>query len=70
MTKLTDEEFVKALKLSSICTKKHWQFEIDKKIANLIRTAEDKSKMIDKIQRIIETDNGQEVLQLLDKINL
>ena len=66
MQQLTDEQFVRALQLSTISTKKGWQFSTEIRIASIIAKAPNKEEVISKIEKLINTDNEQD---FLDKIN-
>ena len=66
MQQLTDEQFVRALQLSTISTKKGWQFSTEIRIASIIAKASNKEEVISKIEKLINTNNEQD---FLDKIN-
>ena len=69
MQQLTDEQFARALNLSTICTNNGWQFTTEIIIAKMIATAVDKETVITKIENIINAKTEQEFLDKLATIN-
>ena len=65
---LTDEQFVRGLKISKVCTKKGWKHSTEMQIASIIANAENKENVISKIEDIIDKFTEKEAIVLLDKI--
>lgn len=66
--KLTDEQFVRALNLSTICTNKNWKFTTEMQIASAIAKAKNKELIISQIEKIITTNSEQDFLNKLNSL--
>ena len=65
---ITEEQFVKALNISTKCTKKKWQHSTDMMIAKIIGLSENKEEVINQIEKIVnETEEEEKALNQLKK---
>ena len=65
---ITEEQFVRALKILTTCAKKKWQHSTDKVIAKLIGSSENKEETIMKIEQIVyETREEEKALKKMQK---
>ena len=65
---LTDEQLAKSLDLLTRCAKNKWHFSIQEKIANIIAMSENKDLTITQIEKILQTENEQQVITMLDTL--
>lgn len=69
MEKITEEQFTKALEISTICAKKGWKHSTDMIIAGAIGKSSDKEKTIQEIEHIVkQTINEEEALKLINDV--
>ena len=68
MQQLTDEQFTRALKFSTICTNNGWNFSTEIIIAKMIATSSNKEEIITQIEKIIYTNDKQDFLNKLSQI--
>ena len=65
---ITEEQFVRALRISVACAKKKWQHSTDMAIAKIIGSSENKEEMIMKIEQIVyETKEEEKALKKMQK---
>ncbi len=68
-TSITEEQFIKAFKLSTTSAKKKWQFTTDRAIAQKVGKAENKDEMIAKIYALLKMEMTEaEFLKRLDAL--
>lgn len=65
---MTEEQFVRALRISTICATNGWKHSTDMKIASIIASSRDKEDTISKIESIIATNNENDSLKIFEDI--
>ena len=65
---MTEEQFVRALRISTTCATKGWNHSTDMKIASIIASSRDKEDTISRIESIVATNNESDSLKIFEDI--
>ena len=65
---LTDDQFVRGLKISKLCTKKGWKHSTEMLVASIIANANNKEMIISMIEDVISKYSEDDAIVMFNKI--